>query len=52
MIYRCEGRLDSLSCLSVGGGQVIVKLFEVALVIPQGVFAEVALVTQVLEKLS
>jgi hypothetical protein len=36
----------------VGGRQVIVKLLEVALVIAEGVFAEVALVTQVLEKLS
>jgi hypothetical protein len=35
----------------MGGRQVIVKLLEVALVIAEGVFAKVAFVAQVLEKL-
>ena len=44
-------RLGSLPCFWICGREVIVKLFEVALIIAKGVLAEVALVTQVFEKL-
>jgi len=51
VIYRRERGLSSLPCFRMGRSQVIVKLVEVALVIAQGVLAEVTFVAQVLEKL-
>ena len=51
VIYLGESWFSSLPCLGIGRRQVIVKLFEVALVVAKGMLAEVAFVAQVLEKL-
>ncbi len=51
VIYGRESGFYSLPCFGMGGREVIVKLLEVALVIAQGVLAQVALVAQMLEKL-
>src|SRR6266851_3114120 len=51
VIYRSDIRFSSLSGFRMGGREVVEKLLDVAPVVAQGVFANVAFVTEVFEKL-